>query len=81
MAWPKNQPARPEAQPAHLNPGLASRPGWLNRRTDGQMDRWKSSPFYRTLSSLGAAALLPPKKIFKNLIQKQKQIRARELTI
>ena len=30
--------------------------------TDGRMDGRKISPFYRTLSSIGAAALPPPMK-------------------
>ena len=30
--------------------------------TDGQTNRWKISPFYRTLSPIGAAALPPPMK-------------------
>ena len=32
--------------------------GWTDERTDG----WKISPFYRTLSPIGAAALPPPMK-------------------
>ena len=29
--------------------------GWM----DGQMEGWKISPFYRTFSPIGAAALIP----------------------
>ena len=36
--------------------------GWTNGRTEKQKDRQKISPFYKTLSPIGAAALLPPKK-------------------
>ena len=32
--------------------------GWTN----GQMDEWKISPFYRASSPIGAAALPPPMK-------------------
>ena len=31
-------------------------------QTDGRTDEWKISPFYRTSSPIGAAALLPPMK-------------------
>ena len=34
------------------------RDGW----TDGQTNRWKISPFYRTVPSIGAAAMLPTMK-------------------
>ena len=40
--------------------------GWMDGRmngwTDEQTDKWKISPFYRTLSPIGAAALPPPMK-------------------
>ena len=36
--------------------------GRTNGRTEKQKDRQKISPFYKTLSPIGAAALLPPKK-------------------
>merc|ERR1712168_1711118 len=49
-----------------LRPGwLGLRPGWMaqrGERTDGQTDRQKISPFYRTSSPNGAAALPPPLK-------------------
>ena len=32
----------------------------MDGRMDGQTDGWKMSPFYRTLSPIGAAALLQP---------------------
>merc|ERR1712183_125856 len=58
---------RPEAQPAsQLTSGF--RPGWMAQgggsdgRTNGQTNVWKNSPFYRTLSPIGAAALPPPIK-------------------
>ena len=35
---------------------------WMDGRTDKQTNRWKISPFYRTLSPIGAAALPPPMK-------------------
>ena len=43
-----------------LRPGwMAQRGGWTNGQTDGGMDRRKISPFYRTLSPVGAADLKP----------------------
>ena len=67
-ARPEAQPANPEAPPARPKAsglaGWASRlAGWPRRgdkRTDGWTDGRKISPFYRTLSPIGAAALLPP---------------------
>ena len=66
-ARPETQPANPEAPPARPKAsglaGWASRlAGWPRRgdkRTDGRTDGRKISPFYRTLSPIGAAALLP----------------------
>ena len=54
---PLGHPARPKAQPA--------RPDWMaqrGERTDIRTDGRKISPFYRTSSSIGAAALPPPMK-------------------
>ena len=66
------QPARPEAS--------ALWPGWMaqrGERTDGRTDVGKISPFHRTLSPIGAAALLP-----KGSSRPTKRSRAREpLTI
>ena len=42
--------------------GLAGWPRGGNRRTNGQTYGWKISPFYRTSSPIGAAALPPPMK-------------------
>ena len=52
-ARPQAQPARPQAQPA--------RPQAQQARMDGRTDgcTYKISPFYRTSSPIGAAALLP----------------------
>ena len=36
--------------------------GGTDKHTDGQTDKWKISPFYRTLSPIGATALPPPMK-------------------
>ena len=36
--------------------------GRMDGRTDGQTDKRKISPFYRTSSPIGAAALPPPMK-------------------
>ena len=46
---------------------LGLRPGWMAQRgeTDGRTDVRKISPFYRTLSLIGATVLLPPKKTKK----------------
>ena len=58
---PLGHPARPEAQPARPEAQPASQPslrGGMNGRTNGR----KISPFYRTLSPIGAAALPPPMK-------------------
>ena len=67
---PLGHPARPEAQPA--------RPQAQQARMDGRTDgcTYKISPFYRTSSPIGAAALLP------NGSSRQIKSRAREpLTI
>ena len=42
--------------------GLAGWPRGGNGRTDGRTNGRKISPFYRTLSPIGAAALPPPMK-------------------
>ena len=42
-----------------------------NGRTDERTDGWKISPFYRTLSPFGAAALPPPMKA-KEKVEKGK---------
>ena len=78
------QPARPEAQPARSEAQPASQPSlrlqaWLARPqawldgpeggTDGQTNEWKISPFYRTLSPIGAAALIPPMQTKKMSFQ------------
>ena len=42
--------------------GLAGWPRGGNGQTNGQTYGWKISPFYRTLSPIGAAALPPPMK-------------------
>ena len=57
---PQAQPARPLAQSARPSqPGLwPSQPASQEGRTDGKTDKWKISPFYRTSSPIGAAALL-----------------------
>ena len=62
-ARPEAQPARPEAQPARseAQPASQSSLRQMNKRTD----EWNISPFYRTLSPIGAAALLPPMKTAK----------------
>ena len=53
-----------------------ARGGWRDGHTNGKMDRLNFSPFYRTLFSLGAAALL------HSATSKQQRSRAREpLTI
>ena len=44
-------------RPEGLPEGPESRPGG-NKRMDIRMDIWNFSPFYRTLSLVGAAALL-----------------------
>ena len=36
--------------------------GWMDGQTDEQTNERKISPFYRTLSPIGAAALPPPMK-------------------
>ena len=49
----------------HLEAWLAgpqARLGGPEEGTDGRTDKWKISPFYRTLSPIGAAALHPPCK-------------------
>ena len=77
-ARPETQPARSEAQQAsqpslRLQAWLAGLPAWLDGpeggtdrrmdgRMDGQKDKQKISPFYSTLSPIGAAALPPPMK-------------------
>ena len=74
---PPSGPPRPEALPARSEAQPASQPSfrlqaWLagpqarldgpEGGTDGRTDKWKISPFYRTLSPIGAAALHPPCK-------------------
>ena len=71
-ARPEVQPARPEAQSAsqpslRLQAWLAGPQalldgpeGGTDKRTNERMDGRKISPFYRTLSPIGAAALPPP---------------------
>ena len=44
---------------------LGLKPGWMAKRgerTDRRTNIWKISPFYRTSSLIGAAALPPPMK-------------------
>ena len=40
--------------------------GQMDGRTDGWTDGWKILPFYRTLSPIGATALVPPMKTGKS---------------
>ena len=57
LEGPEAQPAGSEGQPA----GSEGQPegGPTDVRTYGRTDRQNFSPFYRTLSPVGAAALLP----------------------
>ena len=74
-AWQASEPAS-QASEALRHAWLALRPDWLGLRpawlalgplrggtdirTDKRTDGWKSSPSYRTLSPIGAAAPLQP---------------------
>ena len=53
------QSARPQAQTTSQVSGLRGGNGCTDGRTDGQMYVGKISSFYRTLSPIGAADLLP----------------------
>ena len=63
---PASQPAKSQASGmAGWASGLAGWPRggeWMDGRTDGRTKERKISPFYRTLSPIGAAALPPPMK-------------------
>ena len=67
---PEAQSDRSKVQPAS-QPSLRppQRGGWTDRQTDGWMDKRKISPFYRTLSPIGATALPPPMKIKEKVEQ------------
>ena len=54
-------PDRGQSPEAWLAGWLGLRPGWMGG-TDVQTNRRKISPFYRTLSPIGAATLPPPMK-------------------
>ena len=82
-ARPETQTARSEGQTARSEAQTDSRDwqagplAWLDGpegegvdgRTDGRTDKRKISPFYRTLSPIGAAALPPPMKTKEKLEQ------------
>ena len=55
------------SQPALRPSPLALKSSQLIVRTDRQTDGWKMSPFYRTSSTTGAAALLPLRKLKRKL--------------
>jgi len=61
LASPLTHPAGPQtpsiAQP--LQQAYRWMDRWMGGWTDGWIDRWNFSPFHKTLSPLGAAALLP----------------------
>ena len=61
ISWPSDLSSGPEGYPAGSEgqPEGLQMDGWTDRGTDGWSDRWNFSLFYKTLSSLGAAALLP----------------------
>ena len=58
-----SQPGLNPSQPGLRPSQLSLKPeGGTNGRTDGRTNKQKISPFYRTLSPIGAAALPPPMK-------------------
>ena len=58
-----SQPGLSPSQPGLRPSQLSLKPeGGTNGRTDGRTNKQKISPFYRTLSPIGAAALPPPMK-------------------
>ena len=64
---PDLRPSQPASQDSGFrHGGLGLRPGWMSQRgdgrADGRTDERKISPFYRTLSPIGDAALPPPMK-------------------
>ena len=59
--WPRQLARRQASSLADWASGLAGRLRG-HKRMDGQANIRKISPFYRTLSPIGAAALLPPWK-------------------
>merc|ERR1712105_562043 len=65
LAGPQAWLARPQAWLAGSQAWLAGPQAWLDGPeggTYGRMNERKISPFYRTLSPIGAAALPPPMK-------------------
>ena len=56
---PGLRPSQPGLRPSQLS---LKPEGGTNGRTDGRTNKQKISPFYRTLSPIGAAALPPPMK-------------------
>ena len=58
---PDLRPSQPVSQASVLAGWPRGGDGW----TDGWINEWKISPFYRTLFPIGAAALLAPMKTAK----------------